>query len=86
MFLRLKYQLGWYHRNSVGERILVGLTFLETKEFERLDATPPRDAQGNLFPWPTEGRCLPPSERRWLELYEKHGAAVCRLLDWSSQG
>jgi hypothetical protein len=86
MFLRSNCHSGWYGRNSVGERILVGLTFLETKEFERLDATPPWDQQGNVFPWPTEGRCLPPSEGRWLQLYEKHWAAVCRLLGWSSEG
>ena len=83
MFLQSKFPSNLYSLNSVGERALIGLTFQETIEFEELDAIPPVDEQGNLFPWPTEGRCLPPSEDRWLELYEKHMAA-CRLLDGAS--
>jgi hypothetical protein len=69
-----------HHRDSLGRLVLIGLTFEETEEFERLDATPALDKDGCLFPWPTDGNCLPRSERRWLELYEKHIDAY-RLLD-----
>ena len=68
-----------HHRDSLGRLVLIGLTFEETEEFERLDATPALDRDGCLFPWPSNGDSLPRSEHRWLELYEKHLAA-CRLL------
>ena len=69
-----------HHRDSLGRLVLIGLTFEETEEFERLDATPALDKDGCLFPWPTDEDSLPRSEHRWLELYEKHLAAY-RLLD-----
>jgi hypothetical protein len=80
MLFKNEFGLNIYRRNFVGQRTLVGLTFAEAKEFERLDAVPPLDEHGNVYSWPTEGRCLPPSENRWLQLYDKHRAA-CRLLD-----
>jgi hypothetical protein len=69
-----------YRRDSFGRSVLIGLTFDETEEFERLDASPAVGKDGHPFPWPTDGDSLPPSEHRWSELYEKHSAA-CRLLD-----
>ena len=67
-----------HHRDSLGRLVLIGLTFEEREEFERLDTTPALDKDGCLFPWPTDGDPLPRSEHRWLELYEKH---AYRLLD-----
>jgi hypothetical protein len=80
MVLHSMPRLPSHHRHSLGRLVLIGLTFEETEEFERLDATPALDKDGCLFPWPTDGDCLPRSEHRWLELYEKHIAAY-RLLD-----
>jgi len=59
-----------YVLDADGNRILIGLTLLETREFERLDelilrlstATTHADRSRN--------------ERRWLMLYDRHEAAV----------
>jgi hypothetical protein len=53
-----------YVLDSDGNRILIGLTLDETREFERLD-----ELISSLS-------SAPANERRWLELYDKHEAAV----------
>ena len=57
-----------------GRRILVGLSFEETAEFERLDARLPYDGKPI---WPSDNSIVPlvPMEMRWLELYRKHRTA-----------
>ena len=57
-----------------GNRILIGLTFDETREFERLDelisylSTAPTDDNRSI------------NERRWLVLYDRQEAAVRKYL------
>ena len=59
-----------YVLDSDGNRILIGLTLDETREFENLD-----ELISSLSSAPTnESRSL--NERRWLVLYDKHEAAV----------
>lgn len=58
---------------------LTGLTERESREFALLDATPPVDDAG-LIAWEFEGGPLNATERRWLELYEKHVAATKSAL------
>ena len=59
-----------YVLDSDGNRILIGLTLDETREFESLD-----ELISSLSSAPTnESRSL--NERRWLVLYDKHEAAV----------
>jgi hypothetical protein len=59
-----------YVLDAVGNRILIGLTLVETREFERLDeliltvSTATTDANRSR------------NERRWLMLYDRHEAAV----------
>ena len=55
-----------YALDADGNRILIGLTLDETREFECLD-----ELISNLSTAPTDD-----SERRWLVLYDKHEAAV----------
>ena len=59
-----------YVLDADGNRILIGLTLDETREFECLD-----ELISNLSSAPTgDSRSL--NERRWLVLYDKHEAAV----------
>ena len=59
-----------YILESDGNRILIGLTLEETREFECLD-----ELMSNASFVPTDdSRSL--NERRWLVLYDKHEAAV----------
>jgi hypothetical protein len=59
-----------YVLDSDGNRILIGLTLDETREFECLD-----ELISSLSSAPTnDSRSL--NERRWLVLYDKHEAAV----------
>ena len=59
-----------YVLDADGNRILVGLTLDETREFECLD-----ELISNLSTAPTDdSRSI--NERRWLALYDKHEAAV----------
>ena len=59
-----------YLLDADGNRILIGLTLVETREFERLDeliltvSTATTDANRSR------------NERRWLMLYDRHEAAV----------
>jgi hypothetical protein len=66
-------------RYIFGRRILIGLSYAETREFESLDAEPPIDRHGQLLRWETEEKSFPPSHARWLELYNKHQAACARV-------
>jgi hypothetical protein len=63
-----------YILDSDGNRILIGLTKDETREFERLD-----ELISDLTSARTDdGRSI--SERRWLVLYDKHESAVRAYL------
>ena len=68
-----------YSRDTLGRRILIGLTFSETREFERLDAEPPVDEHGHILRWEIDDESFPPNQARWLELYKKHRAACIML-------
>jgi hypothetical protein len=59
-----------YVIDANGERVLIGLTTDETREFERLD-----ELIMSLVPEPTD-ELRSRNERRWLALYDKHDAAV----------
>lgn len=59
--------------DDLGRRVLVGLTYEETREFEALDASVPYD--GELV-WPDRNLPILPVETRWLALWEKHERAV----------
>jgi hypothetical protein len=63
-----------YGLDDQGRRVLIGLSFDETAEFERLDASLPFDG---LHVWPDLSEDIPllPIEVRWRELWAKHGAA-----------
>ena len=59
-----------YILDGDGNRILIGLTLDDTREFEGLD-----ELMWNVNFVPTDdSRSL--NERRWLVLYDKHEAAV----------
>ena len=63
-----------YILDGDGNRILIGLTIEETREFERLD-----ELISDLSSAPTDdSRSI--SERRWLVLYDKHEPAVRAYL------
>jgi hypothetical protein len=59
-----------YILDPEGNRILIGLTAQETREFERLDDLM---SYANFVPT-DDSQSL--NERRWLVLYDKHQAAV----------
>ena len=59
-----------YVLDADGNRILIGLTLDETREFECLD-----ELISNLSSAPTDDS-RSQNERRWLVLYDKHEAAV----------
>ena len=59
-----------YILDGDGNRILIGLTIDETRQFERLD-----ELISDLSSAPTDdSRSI--NERRWLVLYDKHESAV----------
>lgn len=64
-----------YTEDGEGRRVMIGLDFAETRDFERIDARLPF---GGKPVWPRFGEDLPllPMEKRWLELWEKHQAAL----------
>jgi hypothetical protein len=66
-------------RDIFGRRVLLGLSYAETCEFESLDAEPPIDRHGQLLRWETEEKSFPLGQARWLELYNKHRAARVRV-------
>ena len=70
-----------YGLDEQGRSVLIGLSFDETSEFERLDASLPFNG---LHVWPDlseEDVPLAPIELRWRELWEKHEAAMRALID-----
>jgi len=64
-----------YFVDTVGRRVLIGLTLEETFEFERLDSEQSSALVGRQAE--TDRRDLRPvaGEQRWLELYAKHEGA-----------
>ena len=62
-----------YVVDARGERVLIGLTAAETREFKTLDALPPSD--GEDIGWTFGGEPTTARERRWLELYTRHNEA-----------
>ena len=58
-----------YEVDADGRRVLVGLTWQETREFEHLDRSLPFEGQ---HVWPTEGLPQLPIEQRWHELWTRH--------------
>ena len=66
-----------YVLDDDGNRVLIGLTVDETREFFELT---------DLLAWINEGKTLTsidwaaPEEMRWLELIQKHFAALDELL------
>ena len=67
-----------YVLDADGNRILIGLTLDETREFERLD-----QLILNLSPASADARSR--NERRWLMLYDRHKAAVPIYLSMRTQ-
>jgi len=61
-----------YEIDALGNRVLIGLSAEETKEFMLLDAL--ISEQGPLINITTD-EWYHPQESRWLELYEKHETA-----------
>jgi hypothetical protein len=62
-----------YHFDGQGRRVLRGLTYEETVEFEKLDASLPF---GGTHVWPDPVLPVLPMEARWRELWDKHQAAL----------
>lgn len=69
-----------YFVDAVGQRVLIGLTIEETREFEVLDR-----AQAEQHSVSVVGEAAPSSfgegERRWLVLYQKHD---CAWRSWTA--
>lgn len=63
----------FYQLDDEGREVLLGLTFEETVEFAILDAVPPK---AGSIPWQAVTSSFPKAEARWLELFEKHQAAL----------
>jgi hypothetical protein len=78
-FLMMNIRSAHCSRYIFGRRVLIGLSYAETREFESLDAEPPIDRQGQLLHWEIEEKSFPPNQARWLELYNKHRAACARV-------
>ena len=62
-----------YVLDRMGRRVLTGLSFDETAEFEMLDVRIPYDQKPCISSGPVVH--LGSTERRWLELYRKHRIA-----------
>jgi hypothetical protein len=62
-----------YRHDEQGRLVLIGLSWKETREFERLDESLPFEGQ---HVWPTQDLPVLPMEARWLELWTRHRAAV----------
>jgi hypothetical protein len=70
----MAYDDDGYVLDADGNRILIGLTLGETREYELLD-----ELTSDLSSAPTDdNRSL--NERRWLVLYDRHKAAVRTYL------
>lgn len=66
--------------DAFGNRILIGLTFSETVEYDVLSAEEPTDAGGAPLPWYSQNTTIRDREDRWFELYRKHEAARFALI------
>ncbi|WP_234685519.1 hypothetical protein [Bradyrhizobium monzae] len=64
-----------YFVDTVGRRVLIGLTLEETFEFERLDSEQVTALEGRQAAPDGCGLWQVAGEQRWLELYEKHEGA-----------
>lgn len=65
-----------YFVDGEGRRVLIGLTFEETFEFEKLDLLPGLHENGSRVLWEASGRSGATTlAERWLELYSKHDRA-----------
>ena len=62
-----------YELDAEGRLVLVGLTWQETREFDRLDRSLPF---GGQHVWPEQGLPQLPMEQRWHELWTKHQVAL----------
>jgi hypothetical protein len=62
-----------YRHDEQGRPVLIGLSWKETREFERLDESLPFEGR---HVWPTQDLPVLPMEARWLELWTRHRAAV----------
>jgi hypothetical protein len=73
-----RHSSSWFYEFDVfGRRVLVGLSFSETIEFEKLDAKPPLNKNGRChLPWEANPQSFPAGDARWLELYHKHLSAM----------
>ena len=67
-----------YFIDHSGRRVLIGLTFEETFEFERLDHLSGQHDNGHVL-WDAGGGPVSQPAQRWLELYRKHDRA---WLQW----
>lgn len=68
-----------YIRDDRGRRIMVGLSYEETLEFENLDRRHPVDDLGHVLSLPYDLSSATGAERRWLQLYQSHRTACERL-------
>src|SRR3954468_4552107 len=62
-----------YTLDPQGQRILIGLSAAETREFEALDSQSPSD--GEEIGWTFGGEPTTGREKRWLVLYTRHNEA-----------
>lgn len=76
-----------YTVDSVGRRVIVGLTIEETIEFERLDNPATRRLNDGHVLWNGSGAGPNKNaEERWLELYAKHEQAWSEWIAAESRG
>jgi hypothetical protein len=66
--------------NAQGEIVLAGLTRSETLEFDRLERI---IRASGTFPHISRDEWHSPDEKRWLELWDKHQAALAPFLESS---
>ena len=69
-----------YIVDNDGRRVLIGLTFEETSEFEKLDHLPALQASGAHVLWGAGGLPADKQAERWLELYHKHEEAWIKWM------
>ncbi|VIO71718.1 hypothetical protein [Bradyrhizobium ivorense] len=69
-----------YFIDDDGRRVLIGLTFEETFEFERLDHLSDQHDAGHVL-WDPSGRPASGPAQRWLELYSKHDRAWLQWME-----
>jgi hypothetical protein len=66
-----------YQLDASGHRVLIGLSAAETTEFQRLDRAIDRSKS---LPGIASDQWAHAEDLRWLELYEKHQAALLPFL------